>query len=55
VITDDNGVPLPPDAMDVIAAELEHFTTRWTSVNCRPARCWRGVCSPEHQYGKFDP
>jgi hypothetical protein len=25
LITDDNGVPLPPDAMDVIAAELEHL------------------------------
>lgn len=25
VVTDDNGVPLPPEAMDVIAAELEHL------------------------------
>ena len=25
VVTDDNGVALPPDAMDVIAAELERL------------------------------
>jgi hypothetical protein len=25
VVTDDNGVPLPPEAMDVIASELEHL------------------------------
>ncbi len=25
VVTDDNGLPLPPEAMDVIGADLEHL------------------------------
>jgi hypothetical protein len=25
VVTDDNGLPLPPEAMDVISAELEQL------------------------------